>query len=308
MTIGNCFRVVLLYIVALSYGTAQAALIVDFGLTGAPVAAGATNGNVANNTGAGSAVPVTTVNLVGLPSDFGSINVQGVLSMASGSVPTSTFRAVNRTPGAKTAVQNPGLNNNTSNDDLYRDWIAITQFSQTVNDVIVEDPSPTLTFTISGLAPGQYQWTSWHHDIEDQTGLIDYTFTDAAGSSSGVIDASHGQIASSLSNMGSPPNNVNGRGNLVNGTGNPIFFPPGTPTSFSRPFTVDGSGSFTFAMSSGFNPNLMSPLSNPPYTAGSLNFAIINGFEIAQVPEPNSLALLGALGFIGLCTSKNRRK
>jgi hypothetical protein len=268
---------------------------------------------VANNPSSGAG-PITYVNLAGLDTGgFGTASVQGVVTMSSGDIPNNTFRAVNRAnPGARTAAQNPGLNNNTSNDLLFRDWIGVTQFSTLVNEVITLSPSPTLTFTVSGLLPGKYVWTSWHHDTEDQTGLIDYTFTDALGATTGVIDASHGTnfistTGTNGSNTGAPPNTVNGRGFAVNGTGDPMNVTPGTPTAFTHEFIVDGSGSFSFAMSSGLDPSLQSPTENTPYLTQALNFALINGFQVARVPEPSTIGLLGSFALIATVVVKRRK-
>lgn len=299
-------------LVAISLTTANGAFIVDFGVNTAtdasPVAAGATNGNTVNNPIVpGDPYPVpeplTVVNLSGIATGFGNASVHGTVLMSSGEIPNNTFRAINRNPGAKTAAQNPGLNNNTANDDFLRDWISVTQFTTTTEGVITLNPSPTLSFAVSGLDPGKYIWTSWHHDVDDQTGLINYTFTDALGASSGVIDASHG--VANTNNTGSPANFVNGRGPVVNGTGDPMNNPPGTPTAFTHMFTVDGSGSFTFEMTSGFDPNLPNDL---PYTSSSMNFVLINGFEVTRIPEPSSICLLGTVAAIGLLLARNRKK
>lgn len=301
-------------LVALSLTTAKGAFIVDFGVndatTESPVAAGTTSGNTVNNPIVpGDPYPVpeplTVINLSGIATGFGTASVHGAVTMSSGEIPTNTFRAINRTPGVKTAAQNPGLNNNTADDDFFRDWIGVTQFTTTTSGVITNNPSPTLTFTISGLAPGNYMWTSWHHDIDDQSGLIDYTFTDALGASTGVIDMSHG--VRNNNNAGNPENFVNGRGPVVNGTGDPVNNPPGTPTAFNHVFTVDGSGTFTFAMASGFDPSFSTDL---PYSSASLNFAVINGFEVTQIPipEPSSILLMGTCGLIALLLAKKRLK
>lgn len=306
-------------VVALS--SAKGDLLVDFGTTasgGSPVATGWSDGNVANNPSSGAG-PITYVNLAGLDTGgFGTASVEGVVTMSSGDIPGNTFRAVNRAaPAALIPERNPGLNNETSNNDLFRDWIAVTQFSSIVNDVIVLNESPTLTFTISGLDPGPYVWTSWHHDIADQTGLINYTFTDALGSTSGVIDASHGTnqfstavppSAAHATNTGLPPNTVNGRGLAVNGTGDPLNNPPGMPTAFTHEFIVGASGSFSFAMSSGFDPSLMSATENLPYVTTSLNFALINGFQIQRVPEPGTMGLIGSVAAIGILVAKRRKR
>ena len=303
-------------LLSISQSSAEAGFIVDLGVstttTASPVAAGAVNGNTLDNPAVpGDPYPVppplAVLNLSGIASDVGTVSVQGAVTMSSGEVPLSTFRAINRTPAAKTAAQNPGLNNNTANDDLFRDWIGVTQFTTTTAGVITNNPGPTLTFTISGLIPGQYIWTSWHHDVDDQTGLINYTLTDASGASTGVIDGSHG--VANAGNTGSPANFVNGRGAPVNGTGDPVNNPPGTPATFSKLFTVGGLGSFTFAMAPGFDPSQFSASTNLPYGAGSLNFAVINGFEVTQVPEPGSIALVvGACGLLATRCRRNRQR
>ena len=300
-------------LLAINLPSAEAGFIVDLGVsaatTASPVAAGAINGNTLDNPlipGDPYPIPqpLTVLNLSGLPTDVGTIAVKGVVTMASGEIPNNTFRAINRTPGAKTAAQNPALNNNTANNDLFQDWVAVTQFTTTTSGVMTNNIAPLLTFTISGLVPGQYKWTSWHHDTDDQSGLVNYTFTDASGASTGVIDGSHG--VANAGNTGSPVNFVNGRGAPVNGIGDPGN-PAGTPASFSKVFTVDGSGSFTFAMTSGFDSSLQSASTNLPNSSGSLNFAVINGFEVTQVPEPGSIALvLAACGLLATRFRRNR--
>lgn len=302
-------------LMATAFTPAHGALFVDFGTVttagvNSPVAAGASSGNVLNNPSSGAG-PITYVDLSGLDTGgFGTAAVQGVVTMSSGDIPNNTFRAINRTPGAKTAAQNPGLNNNTPNDPLFRDWIGVTQSStlDMATNIITLNPSPTLTFTVSGIQPGEYVWTSWHHDVDDQTGLIDYEFTDALGVTTGTIDISHGANSASGANTGSPANNVNGRGPAVNGTGDPLNNPPGTPTSFSRTVIVDASGTFSFAMRSGMDPSLLSPTDNLPFSTTSQNFAIINGFELVRVPEPSTVALLGSFAAIATVVVRRRTK
>lgn len=66
---------------------------------------------------------------------------------------------------------------------LLRDWIG-TDTRQ------VGDP---MTFTISGLPAGSYEWISYHHDRNDQTGIFSVTVNDAAGSKTTTgIDISNG--------------------------------------------------------------------------------------------------------------------
>jgi hypothetical protein len=66
---------------------------------------------------------------------------------------------------------------------LLRDWIG-TDTRQN------GDP---MTLTISGLPGGTYQWTSYHHDRNDQTGIFQVTVNDAMGSQTTTnVDISNG--------------------------------------------------------------------------------------------------------------------
>ena len=66
---------------------------------------------------------------------------------------------------------------------LLRDWIG-TDTRQ------AGDP---MTLTISGLPTGQYEWVSYHHDRNDQTGIFQVTVNDAMGSTTTPsIDISNG--------------------------------------------------------------------------------------------------------------------
>ncbi|MBP7051590.1 MAG: discoidin domain-containing protein [Phycisphaerae bacterium] len=60
----------------------------------------------------------------------------------------------------------------TESPDLIRDWIGTDGRS-------VGDP---MTLTIKGLPAGQYNWLSYHHDPQDQTGVFSVTVNDAMGS------------------------------------------------------------------------------------------------------------------------------
>lgn len=49
-----------------------------------------------------------------------------------------------------------------------------------------------MTLTISGLPGGTYQWLSYHHDTDDQTGIFNVTVNDATGSvTTEGLDISH---------------------------------------------------------------------------------------------------------------------
>ena len=62
----------------------------------------------------------------------------------------------------------------------------LTEAPNLVRDFIGTDnrrvPGNPMTLTLSGLPAGTYQWTSYHHDSDNQTGIFDVTFTHAGGS------------------------------------------------------------------------------------------------------------------------------
>lgn len=70
------------------------------------------------------------------------------------------------------------------NSDLLRDWIG-TDTRTT--------PADPMTLTIKGLPAGTYEWLSYHHDHNDQTGIFSVTVNDAAGSkTTDNLDISNG--------------------------------------------------------------------------------------------------------------------
>ncbi len=73
------------------------------------------------------------------------------------------------------AGQNPQMIDRGSADALLRDWIGIDNRSPAN---YVGDP---MTITVTGVPAGTYRWKSYHHDPNDQTGLINITITDKDG-------------------------------------------------------------------------------------------------------------------------------
>ncbi len=77
-----------------------------------------------------------------------------------------------------------GADTTMENSDLIRDWIG-TDTRTT--------PADPMTLVISGLPAGTYQWLSYHHDHNDQTGIFSVTVNDALGSKTTAnIDISNG--------------------------------------------------------------------------------------------------------------------
>lgn len=78
-----------------------------------------------------------------------------------------------------------GENGNEKMPDLLRDWIG-------TDGRVAKVP---MALKISGLPQGLYQWSSYHHDNFDQTGLFNVTITDGDGERvQNGIDISNGDI------------------------------------------------------------------------------------------------------------------
>ncbi len=78
-------------------------------------------------------------------------------------------------PGAVAAamqMNDRGGNDGEDTPDLMRDWIGTDN----------QSPGNPMTLAISGLPAGAYSWLSYHHDMDNQTGLFDVTVNDALGS------------------------------------------------------------------------------------------------------------------------------
>jgi hypothetical protein len=82
----------------------------------------------------------------------------------------------------------------TDSDLALDEWIGVDGRNAAV--------APTMLVHVSGLADGTYSWLSTHHDMNDQTGIMDYVFTDATGSSTGQIDISAGNDMDPVTTFG----------------------------------------------------------------------------------------------------------
>ncbi len=123
-----------------------------------------------------------------------------------------------------------------------------------------------LSLTLDGedLGAGQFTWTSWHVDHDDQTGdmLIEVSVDGGATFSTAI------------------PNF-----DIVDGRDEDLFAGAPNPATFN--FTANGSDDVVIRYS-----NLE--------TASKRNYVVVNGFEVVAIPEPASLALMGLGGLLML--------
>jgi hypothetical protein len=92
---------------------------------------------------------------------------------------------------SNTAMQmiDRGSNSIQEMNDLLRDWIGTDGRAAKV----------PLHLTISGLPSGSYEWNSYHHDNNDQTGIFNVKIEDATGTSiKSGIDISNGNLPVNL--------------------------------------------------------------------------------------------------------------
>jgi len=132
----------------LAVSVAQAELKIDFTQTGDPVQAGF-QGYFANHEQAATFTAQSY-------SAFGT-TITVTPSWQPGA-PASAMQMIDRGGGSDAP-------------DLLRDWIGTDNRG-------VGDP---MVLTISGLPAGTYNWLSYHHDTDNQTGVFDVNVTDATG-------------------------------------------------------------------------------------------------------------------------------
>ncbi len=132
--------------------------------------------------------------------------------------------------------------------------------------------TPTLmTLTLSGLAAGSYNWTSYHHDTENVHG----TFRVQIDTGAGLTQLADGVMTDSTQG-GNPTSAV---------TVSDFAGMAAQGSIYNTSFTTDGVNDVVLEFA--------------PYANTAVHAQIwgMNGFQLTQVPEPSSslLGLLGAL-------------
>jgi len=227
---------------ACSFADASSILSINLSRSGAPSEAGFTNWETGDNS---------------LPSDL-TIGGLTLSAPSAGINAGTTLRSIDR-------GGNDGYGGTLA--DLTQTW-----WGQRATST---GPGGFITIDLSGLAAGDYTFTSWHLDHEDQTGQMKVELSDDGGS---FIDVSSFDLVNVAGGgAGQPAENATGP---AVSTFN--FTSTGADLQFRFTNTsVDGAGS-------------------------SGAFAVVNGFSIEVIPEPSSLAA-GAAG-MGLLLARRRRR
>ena len=149
--------------------------------------------------------------------------------------------------------------------------------------------TPTyMTLHLSGLPAGTYDWLSYHHDTENMWSDFQVEISTDAGATYGA--ATDMQMTSSNTG-GSPPA-------TVIYTGSPDPDPKNLPSTFMTSLTADGVNDVVLRFA--------------PFADGvdpvdtHKRFFGMNGFELTQVPEPSTFAVL-CLCLGGLIGVRRRR-
>jgi hypothetical protein len=131
-------------------------------------------------------------------------------------------------------------------------------------------PGGYITINISGLSAGNYSFTSWHLDHEDQTGGMKVEFSNNGGGSFTDVVAAFDLL------------NYKGGGSV-----------PVPADNAAAPYEA----SFNF-VSTGADVQVR--FTNVASTNSSEAFSVTNGFQLTVIPEPSSSLLVGLAAGFGL--------
>lgn len=155
---------------------------------------------------------------------------------------------------------------------LLRDWIGVD--SRTANGgngdwyLDADPPNPTyMTLTLSGLPAGTYEWTSYHHDVDNQWGDFQLEISTDGGTSFGP------PIAMQMTNSRNNPTNPPFADPLYTDATNPD--PKTLPSTLTAGITADGTHDVVLRFA---------PFIDRQDGSGvSKQFFAMNGFELAAV-------------------------
>ncbi len=226
----------LLFFALVATSSVQAAVLqVNLGPSGLPAEAGFTDWTTADN----NAPTATTISGIGL-----SLTIQ----LAD----TGGLRSIDRTDSYNGIL-----------DNLTESWWGVRATST--------GSGGQFTIIVNGadLGAGSFDWTSWHHDQDNQSGVMDIEYSVNGGStfSLGVDDLDIISFDTDA-NVGAP-----------------------NPAGFT--FVSNGADDIHIRFTNVASNN-----------SGEA-FALLNGFQIDEIPEPSSTALLG-LGSLGLMLRRRR--
>lgn len=230
--------------------------------------------------------------------DFTSQNFDALFSISGAATVSVTPTWNNTTDNRVQQMIDRGAANDANwvgnNINLLTDWLGTD--SRTANggngDYDGTTGTPTfLILTLGGLPTGTYDWLSFHHDTEHMNTRFTIEVSVDGGSTYGT--------ASNFRMTDSTPGGTPSSGAEVTGAIDPD---PHNLTSTARlSFGANGSDSVVLRFT---------PLANNVAANGGgvhQTFFGINGFELVQVPEPSSIALMLIAGAGGLLFFRRKK-
>ncbi len=230
--------------------------------------------------------------------DFTSQNFDALFSISGAATVSVTPTWNNTTDNRVQQMIDRGAANDANwvgnNINLLTDWLGTD--SRTANggngDYDGTTGTPTfLILTLGGLPTGTYDWLSFHHDTEHMNTRFTIEVSVDGGSTYGT--------ATSHRMTDSTPAGTPSSGAEVTGAIDPD--PHNLASTAHLSFGANGSDSVVLRFT---------PLANGDLASGGgvhQTFFGINGFELVQVPEPSSIALMLIAGAGGLLFFRRKR-